>query len=220
MAHAVLHPSRRSVGINTIFCIGRNYARHAAELGNTTEESPVVFLKPVSSVIHEGSAIELPAISSNVHHEAELVVLIGKGGRHITRENALQHVAGYAVGLDLTARDVQDTLKAKGLPWTIAKGFDTSACLSDFLDAAQLPDPTDLSFTLHVNGVPRQDGRTAMMLFPVDYIIAYLSSIFTLAEGDIIFTGTPEGVARIEAGDELLVALNGGPSARFIVSKA
>jgi 2-keto-4-pentenoate hydratase/2-oxohepta-3-ene-1,7-dioic acid hydratase in catechol pathway len=205
------------VPVNTIFCIGRNYAKHAAELGNATESTPVVFLKPVSSVILEGAPIELPAFSQNIHHEAELVVLLGSGGKNIPRERALDCVAGYGIGLDLTARDTQDALKAKGLPWTISKGFDTSACLSSFAAKSAFPDPSLLRFTLDVNSERRQTGDTSLLLFPVDVLIAYLSTVFTLSAGDLIFTGTPEGVQRIAPGDVLALNLMDTVTATFRV---
>ena len=208
MKSAILKSQNTSVPIGTIFCIGKNYAKHAAELGGVVEETPVVFLKPISSVIFAGESIRLPVISDNVHHEVELVVLIGKGGKNIPRGDALDHVLGYAAGLDLTARDVQDVLKKKGLPWTISKGFDTSACLTEFTDTTSIPDPQKTWFTLDVNGERRQTGNTAMMLFPVDVLIEYLSSIFTLERGDVIYTGTPEGVGKINAGDVLKINLN------------
>jgi 2-keto-4-pentenoate hydratase/2-oxohepta-3-ene-1,7-dioic acid hydratase in catechol pathway len=215
---AIIKSQNKSVPIGTIFCIGKNYAKHAAELGGTVEEKPVVFLKPISSVIFSGEKIQLPAISNNVHHEVELVVLIGKGGKDIPRSEALSHVLGYAAGLDLTLRDVQDVLKKKGLPWTISKGFDTSACLTDFVEAAAIPDPQKLWFTLDVNGERRQTGDTAMMLFPVDVLIEYLSSIFTLERGDIIYTGTPEGVGKIDSGDILAINLMDLAGERFSVA--
>jgi 2-keto-4-pentenoate hydratase/2-oxohepta-3-ene-1,7-dioic acid hydratase in catechol pathway len=218
MKTATLIPEHMNVPIGTIFCIGKNYAKHAAELGGKVEEKPVVFLKPISSVIFEGEKIHLPSISQNVHHEVELVVLIGKGGKNIPRSEALDHVLGYAVGLDLTARDVQDVLKQKGLPWTISKGFDTSACLSEFVGAASIPNPQSASFTLDVNGVRRQSGDTGMMIFPVDVLIEFLSSIFTLETGDIIFTGTPEGVGKIASGDALSINLMNLVGATFHVA--
>jgi 2-keto-4-pentenoate hydratase/2-oxohepta-3-ene-1,7-dioic acid hydratase in catechol pathway len=205
------------VPIGTVYCIGKNYARHAAELGGTPEEEPVVFLKPTGAVIRETESIQLPAFSGNVHHEVELVVLIGKGGKNIPREEAPGHILAYGVGLDLTARDVQDVLKKKGLPWAVSKGFDTSACLSDFVEASAIGDPDQATFTLDVNGARRQTGRAAMMLFPVPVLISYLSSIFTLHRGDIVFTGTPEGVSRIVPGDILDIALMDLVTARFEV---
>ena len=218
MAYVTLVHSGERRPVRSIYCIGRNYVKHAAELGNAVESEPVIFLKPLSSIIHEDEAIRLPAFSHNVHHEVEIVVLLGSGGRNIPRENALACVAGYAVGLDLTARDTQDALKAKGLPWAKAKGFDTSACLSHFLDTAYVEDPAQIHFSLRVNGEIRQQGDSALMLFPIDSLISHLSTIFTLAEGDLIFTGTPEGVSRIVEGDMLEISMQNGPRAAFKVS--
>lgn len=215
---AALFPGGRSLPIANIYCIGRNYVRHIEELGNELPTAPVVFMKPTSAVLHDGGVIALPAFSQAVHHEVELTVLIGRGGRGIPAGEALAHVAGYGVGLDLTARDTQDALKAKGLPWLVAKGFDTSACLSSFLPPAQLPDPGAMRFSLDVNGAPRQRGDTALMIHPVADIIHYLSGIFTLQEGDVLFTGTPEGVAAIAAGDRLDIALEEKIRASFTVA--
>ena len=195
--------SPESIPANNIYCIGRNYAAHALELGNAIEETPVVFLKPTSSLIFEGEKIRLPSFSRDVHHECELVLLIGKGGANISEAHALDHLLGYGIGLDLTARDVQSVAKKKGLPWTIAKGFDTSAAVSSFIDSTALSDPQKTRFTLRVNGGIRQQGDTSLMLYPVRYIISFLSTIFTLERGDIIFTGTPDGVAAIQSGDTL-----------------
>lgn len=221
MSHTVtLAPSGRSVTVGTIYCIGRNYVRHIEELGNVANETPVVFLKPVSSLLADGGVIELPHHSTSVHHEVELVVLIGTGGRNIPRAQALSHVAGWGIGLDLTARDVQDELKKKGLPWTIAKGFDTSACISTFVDRGEADDAASFSFRLDVNGERRQTGDTRLMLFPVAVLIEYLSSLFTLEPGDLIYTGTPEGVAAIAPGDRLELELEGMTRAQFTVGRA
>lgn len=221
MSHTVtLAPSGRSVTVGTIYCIGRNYVRHIEELGNVANETPVVFLKPISSLLADGGVIELPHHSTSVHHEVELVVLIGTGGRNIPRTQALAHVAGWGIGLDLTARDVQDELKKKGLPWTIAKGFDTSACISTFVDRGEADDAAAFSFHLDVNGERRQTGDTRLMLFPVAVLIEYLSSLFTLEPGDVIYTGTPEGVAAIAPGDRLDLVLDGRVEAHFTVGGA
>ncbi|HEY9101275.1 fumarylacetoacetate hydrolase family protein [Chitinimonas sp.] len=204
--------------VANIFCIGRNYAAHAAELGNQVEPEPVVFLKPTSALLEEGQPLRLPAFSQDVHHEAELVVLIGQGGKHIAPEAALQHVAGYALGLDLTARDLQTVAKQKGLPWTLAKGFDGSACVSRFVPAAALPAPGEATFSLDVNGQRRQSGDCRMMIYDLPFLIAYLSDRFTLQAGDLIYTGTPAGVAALQAGDQLALSLPGLIDARFEVA--
>jgi 2-keto-4-pentenoate hydratase/2-oxohepta-3-ene-1,7-dioic acid hydratase in catechol pathway len=204
--------------VGNIFCIGRNYAAHAAELGNALGEEPLVFLKPTSALLGEGAAITLPAYSQDVHHEVELVVLIGKGGADIAESDALAHVAAYGIGLDLTARDVQAEAKRKGLPWVKAKGFRGAACVSTLVDADQVPNPQALHFSLTVNGEVRQQGDTAMMLFPVATLISTLSRIYGLAEGDLIYTGTPEGVSALKSGDALSLSLDTLVSAAWRVA--
>lgn len=186
-----------------ILCIGRNYADHIRELGNKTPEAPVVFMKPASSIVSEGQLVIIPHYSTDCHHEAELAVLIGKTGKDIPVERAMTHVAGYAVAIDLTLRDVQAELKKKGLPWDIAKGFDTACPLSEFVAAETVGDPQNLQIRLSVNGLQRQNGNTAMMIHSVPAIISHLSGIFTLHPGDIILTGTPAGVGPVQSGDIL-----------------
>jgi 2-keto-4-pentenoate hydratase/2-oxohepta-3-ene-1,7-dioic acid hydratase in catechol pathway len=204
--------------VANIFCIGRNYAAHAAELGNAVEPEPVVFLKPTSALLHEGMPLTLPDFSQDVHHEVELVLLIGQGGKCIPRHQALAHVAGYGIGLDLTARDRQGEAKQKGLPWTLSKGFDGSACLSRFLPASAVTHPQALHFHLDVNGVRRQTGDTRLMVYDLGFLIEYLSTRFTLQAGDLIYTGTPAGVAALAPGDVLDLDLNGQLQARFTVA--
>lgn len=199
-----LQPKQR---INSIYCIGRNYEKHAEELRNRVPDQPLVFLKPESSVVFDNSQIVLPPQSREVHHEVELVVAIGKGGKNIPEEDALAHVAGYGLGIDVTARDLQQQAKEKAHPWTVAKGFDTFAPLSRFIEAAEIAAPQTLELSIKVNGEKRQDGNTSDMIFPIKHLIAYLSSIFTLNAGDLIFTGTPEGVSRIEDGDTIEAVL-------------
>jgi 2-keto-4-pentenoate hydratase/2-oxohepta-3-ene-1,7-dioic acid hydratase in catechol pathway len=194
--------------INSIFCIGRNYSEHAKELHNEVPDQPMVFLKPVSAIIGDGEAIVLPAQSREVHHEVELVVAIGKGGRNIPVASALQHVAGYGIGIDVTARDLQQAAKQKSHPWSVAKGFDTFAPISSFIPADAVEHPQNLELKLLVNGELRQHGNTRDMIFPVAELIAYLSTIFTLSAGDLIFTGTPAGVSPINKGDSITATLN------------
>ncbi len=197
------------VRVGKIFCLGRNYAEHAREMHAEVLRTPVVFLKPSTAVTSSGGCVHIPSMSNDCHHEVELVVLIGKGGKKLSRQWAYEHVAGYAVGLDMTLRDVQNEAKSKGLPWTIAKGFDTSAPVSTFTPSDEIPNPHNLELSLAVNGVVRQKASTSDMIFRVDETIAYLSTIFTLEEGDLIFTGTPEGVARVVPGDRLHAELQG-----------
>lgn len=203
--------------IGKILCLGRNYAEHIRELGNEAPEAPVVFTKPASSVIYEGESIVIPPYSSDCHHEAELAVLIGAKGKNIPADQALAFVAGYGVAIDLTLRDVQAELKRKGLPWDIAKGFDTACPLSDFVPASTVEDPQRLRIRLTVNGDLRQDGETSGMIHPVAAIISHLSSIFTLEPGDVILTGTPAGVSAISSGDRLEAEIPGVASLRVQV---
>lgn len=193
--------------VNNIFCIGRNYAKHAQELNNAVPDEPVVFLKPNSSIIHDGQDIHLPSRSSDVHHEVELVLAIGKDGSNIHEDDATSYIDGIAVGIDVTARDIQSKAKEAGKPWSIAKGFDTFAPVSSFLTPPDNIDYGNLKISLNVNKSQRQRGYTKDLLFPVPFLISYLSSIFTLQKGDLIFTGTPEGVAQINPGDELEAVL-------------
>lgn len=192
---------------SNVYCIGRNYAGHARELNNPVPERPLVFLKPTSALLPHGGVIMLPPESDEVHHEVEVVVAIGAGGRYIPARNALEHVLGYAVGIDVTARDIQQVAKEKGHPWTVAKGFDTFAPISAFVDAGRVADPTCVDVALHVNGTERQRGCTADMIFSIADLIAYLSTIVTLRRGDLIFTGTPEGVGPLDPGDVVHASL-------------
>lgn len=209
MKTARLTGSEESYRIGKILCIGRNYADHIRELGNETPERPVIFMKPASCVIGEGEEIVIPSYSGDCHHEAELALLIGSVGKDIPAGETLAHVAGFGVAIDLTLRDVQAELKKKGLPWDIAKGFDTACPLSAFVPAASVPDPQDLRITLSVNGEPRQDGSTALMIHGIANLISYLSSIFTLMPGDLILTGTPAGVGPLRSGDLVVAEISG-----------
>lgn len=183
-----------SYAINTIYCIGRSYVEHIAELGNAVPDEPLVFLKPNSSVC-TGDTLHLPKFSDNVHYETELVLLIGDDKR----------IAGYAVGLDLTARDIQDTCKAKGLPWTKAKGF-KGAC---WLGAFQPFTNRSYHLSLTINDEIRQDDSTDKMMYTFDDLVAYLDDLYGLQKGDIIMTGTPKGVGKLNAGDRLVACVDG-----------
>lgn len=201
-------PGLTGLSFGTIYCIGRNYVAHAEELNNEIPTEPLVFIKPLSAVRLDGDDIPLPERSKRVHHEVELVLAIGKGGKDIPEEQALDHVEGYAVGLDLTARDVQQQAKENGHPWSVAKGFDGFAPLSSFIAAREIPNPQDLELEVRVNGSVRQADNTKLMIFPVKTLISYLSGIFTLHPGDLIFTGTPKGVSEISPGDRITATLN------------
>lgn len=212
--------TKTPIPAGTLFCIGRNYAKHAAEMKSDVPDEPMVFLKPQSALIRSGESIQLPPQSSDVHHEVEMVAVIGKGGRRIDRDDALDHVAAYAVGIDVTARDVQADAKAKGHPWSVAKGFDTFAPLGPLTPADEVGDPQALSIQLDVNGETRQSAHTRDMIFPVEALIHHLSHIFTLAPGDLIYTGTPEGVGPIHDGDVLEASLSNCAPLRIRVNRS
>ena len=201
--------SKRTLPIGKLLCIGRNYAKHAEEMKSEVPDEPMVFLKPASAVIRSGDTVVLPERSQDVHHEIELVAVIGKGGSNIDREEALDHVAAYAAGLDMTARDVQSAAKKKGHPWSVAKGFDTFAPLGPLTPADEVGNPQNLSVRLTVNGEGRQDGHTRDMIFPVAELVHYCSQIFTLAPGDLLYTGTPDGVGPVADGDVLEATVGG-----------
>lgn len=186
-----------------IICVGRNYADHAKELKNAIPTEPVLFLKPPSAYVREGSPILVPLYTSNLHHEVELGVVIGKRGTSILQSDALDHVAGYALCLDMTARDIQDECKSKGLPWTMAKAFNTSCPVSEFIPKEHIPDPSNVNLWLKVNDQLRQSGSTSQMIFSIPYLISYISDFITLEEGDLILTGTPKGVSAVQEHDEL-----------------
>lgn len=195
-----------------LFCIGRNYAAHAAEMNSPMPKKPMVFLKPSTALVRNQGTIILPAESDEVHHEVELVAVIGKAGKHINAREAEDCIEGYAVGLDMTARDIQALAKKKGHPWSVAKGFDTFAPLGDFVPKSAVPDPQALRIGLQINGEIRQEGHTRDMHFSVFDLVAYCSTIFTLLPGDLIYTGTPEGVGPVQDGDVLEATIEGMPS--------
>lgn len=188
-----------------IFAIGRNYAEHIKELNNERPDEPVIFTKPDTAIIRNNQPFPHPTFSADVHHEIELVLHISKEGRNIPEADAGSYYDSIGLGIDFTARDLQQKAKEKGLPWDLAKGFDGSAPLSDrFLPLSSFPDLANINFSLSVDGQVKQSGNTSLMLFPFNYIIAYLSRFFTLKPGDLIFTGTPKGVAAVKPGNKLV----------------
>lgn len=191
-----------------IICIGRNYAEHAKELNNPLPKVPVFFMKPDTALIKNNGDFYLPDHSSDVHHEVELVLRISKAGKHIQPEYARKYWDAITVGIDFTARDVQQSLKEKGLPWELAKAFDGSAPVGEFVSKSDLGDLNTLSFSLKVNDELRQNGTASDMIFNFDQIIAYVSQFITLKTGDLIFTGTPSGVNAVKASDVLSAFLN------------
>ena len=186
-----------------VICVGRNYTAHAKELNNAIPTEPVIFLKPDTALIPKRQPFFYPSFSTDVHYEAELVVRINRVGKHIQEKFAHKYYSELSLGIDFTARDLQAKLKEKGLPWEKAKAFDGSAPVGSFLAKKAVGDIADLNFSLKVNDEVRQNGNTADMLFSIDKLIAYISQYFTLKIGDLIFTGTPEGVGPIHKGDHL-----------------
>jgi 2-keto-4-pentenoate hydratase/2-oxohepta-3-ene-1,7-dioic acid hydratase in catechol pathway len=192
-----------------IICVGRNYAEHATELGNERPTEPVIFLKPDTALLRPNLPFYHPGFSQEIHYECELVVRICKEGKHISPLFASKYYEQIGLGIDFTARDLQNTLKAKGLPWELAKAFDNSAVCSPFLAKDKFPNLKNVHFQLYQNEKVVQTGNTQEMLFAIDEIIVFVSQYFTLKIGDLIYTGTPKGVGKIAIGDMLEGFLEG-----------
>ncbi|MEP3208768.1 MAG: fumarylacetoacetate hydrolase family protein [Maribacter sp.] len=192
-----------------IICIGRNYTDHIEELENERPDEPVVFIKPDSAVLPKQQAFYIPEFSNEIHYEVEVLVRIEKVGKHIDKKFAHKYYSEIGLGIDFTARDLQTELKGKGLPWEKAKGFDGAAVVGKWLNVSSFNDLNDLSFSLFKNGVEVQKGNTSLMLWKIDALISYVSKFFMLKKGDIIFTGTPAGVGKIEVNDYLSGVLEG-----------
>jgi len=186
-----------------LICIGRNYTAHIEELENERPKDPVVFIKADSAVLPKEQDFYLPPFSNNVHHEVELLVKITKVGKHIAKEFAHKYYDEVSLGIDFTARDVQDELKSKGLPWEKAKSFDGSAVIGKWVSKSNYNDLNQLSFSLKKNNEVVQSASSELMLWKIDELISYVSQFFTLKKGDILFSGTPSGVGKVEAGDVL-----------------
>ena len=203
----------RRFAVNRIFCVGRNYADHAREMGHDPDrEPPFFFMKPASAILADGKDMAYPSLSNDVHHEIELVVAIAKGGVNIPPQNALEHIYGYGIGLDMTRRDLQGEAKKMGRPWDTGKAFDQSAPCGAITPVAQWGHPNKGSVTLLVNGEIRQEGDLNQLIWNVPDVIASLSSLFTLEPGDLIFTGTPAGVGPVKKGDVLEAKIDGLPT--------
>jgi 2-keto-4-pentenoate hydratase/2-oxohepta-3-ene-1,7-dioic acid hydratase in catechol pathway len=187
-----------------IICVGRNYAAHAKELNNAVEEEPVIFLKPDTALLNNNQDFYLPDFSNDIHYETEVVVKINKAGKHIDEKFAHRYYDSVSLGIDFTARDLQTMLKAKGLPWERAKAFDGSAVIGSFLPLADVGMISDLSFLMNLNGQKVQSANTSEMVFSVDKVIAFVSRFITLKTGDLIYTGTPQGVGKVNVGDNLV----------------
>ena len=207
--------------VRRIYCVGRNYVEHAQEMGFTGREPPFFFMKPGDAVLPvaqgETGVMAYPPLTKNLHHEIELVVAIGKGGRNIVAADAAQHIYGYAVGLDMTRRDLQGEAKKQGRPWCIGKGFDQSAPIGPIHPASATGAMGRGAISLSVNGVPRQSGDLSQLIWSIGEIVEHLSAAWALAPGDLIFTGTPAGVAAVVAGDVMEGAIDGLGSLRVTV---
>jgi fumarylpyruvate hydrolase len=202
-------------GVRRIFCIGRNYADHVKEMGAVVDKgTPVFFTKPADSIVSDGRPARYPSKTQNLHFEGELVVALGAGGAEIGFSDALGKVYGYACGNDLTRRDLQHEMKAKSLPWDIAKAFDDSAAIGEIMPVSQCGHLSGATLALSVNGERKQFTTLAQMIFPVAEVICELSRFFTLAAGDLIFTGTPAGVAPLNRGDTVEIVIDGLPTLR------
>jgi acylpyruvate hydrolase len=211
MTYIILQGSKNTkekIHVSKILCLGLNYSKHISEMKSEKPGEPMIFMKPSSAIIHNGGEIVLPGFSKEIHHEVETVVVIGKNAKNIPQEEALDYIGGFGIGLDMTLRDIQGEAKKAGKPWTVAKGFDTSAPVSEFVAKKYIKDINDIDFSLIVNDQLRQKGNTSDMIFKFAEIIAYLSSVFTLYRGDLIFTGTPDGVGPVNSGDKLIATLS------------
>ena len=199
--------------VHRIYCVGRNYEEHAKEMGFTGREPPFFFMKPADSVLvvnaGETGAMPYPSLTQNLHHEIELVVAIGKGGKNIKAADALSHIYGYAVGLDMTRRDLQNDMKKQGRPWCIGKGFDHSAPIGPITPAALAGDVAHAEIYVQVNGQDRQRSHVSQLIWNIAETIEHVSAAWELQPGDLIYTGTPEGVGAVVAGDTMVGAVSG-----------
>lgn len=200
-----------------IICVGRNYVEHIKELNNEQPEDPVIFMKPETAIPLKHEPFFYPDFSTDVHHEVEILVKINRVGKNIDEKFAHKYYDEIGVGIDFTARDVQSKLKAKGLPWELAKGFNGSAPISNFVPKTDFSDLQNLNFRLDINGETRQVGNTSLMLFKIDYLISFVSRYFLLQQGDILFTGTPKGVGPVQIGDRLTAFIEDNPMLTFDV---
>ncbi len=200
--------SNQDIIVPKIFCLGKNYAKHAAEMKSDVPQRPVVFMKPSSAIVHNGARVKIPPMTKDLHHETEIFFVIGKEGKDIRKEEARSYVDSMGIALDLTLRDVQSELKNAGNPWLISKGFDGSAPISNAVPVEGV-DFNKLELSLSVNGQVRQRGGYTDTIFKIEDVIVFISQLFTLERGDLIFTGTPEGVAKLNPGDKLHAELTG-----------
>jgi fumarylpyruvate hydrolase len=204
--------------VRRIFCVGRNYAEHIREMGNDERDPPFYFTKPADAVVEHGATFAYPQATTDLHHEVELVLAIGTGGANIAQEDAMTHVWGAAVGIDMTRRDLQAVAKKAGRPWDMAKGFDQSAPIGALLPLTQTGGLTSGAITMTVNGGTRQTGDLSEMIWPAADCVAHLSTLVELAAGDLIMTGTPAGVSAVVQGDVLEASIDGLPKLRVSIA--
>jgi 5-carboxymethyl-2-hydroxymuconate isomerase len=207
MSYVILEPDKR-IRVGKIICVGQNYKKHIEELKSTKSRDPLIFMKPSTSILHKGDSITLPDFSEEVHHETELALLIGKVAKNIPEGKWTEYVEGVGIALDLTLRDVQNEAKKNGHPWTICKGFDGACPLSTFTPLQKIRDIQNLRIQLYVNNDLRQDGFSGDMIWTVNELLVFISKIFTLERGDLILTGTPEGVGKLKSGDQLRATIS------------
>lgn len=200
-----------------IIAVGRNYAEHIKELNNEQPDDPVIFMKPETAIPLKNEPFFYPEFSTDVHHEVEILLKINRVGKNIEERFAHKYYDEIGIGIDFTARDLQSKLKAKGLPWELAKGFNGSAPISGFVPITDFTDLQNINFRLDINGETRQRGNTGLMLFKIDYLIAFVSRYFLLQQGDILFTGTPKGVGPVQVGDRLTAYIEDKPMLEFDV---
>ena len=205
------------ISVGKIICVGQNYIRHIEELKSIRSKNPLIFMKPSTAILSEGKIIHLPEFSKEVHHEIELALLIGKKAKNISEEKWDEYVSGVGLALDLTLRDLQNEAKIKGHPWTISKGFDESCPISTFIPLKKIKDIKALRIQLFINDSLRQDGFTGDMIWKIGELLAYISKFFTLEPGDIILTGTPEGVGKLNSGDHLRASISEIGTMQFMV---
>ncbi|XP_039126708.1 probable acylpyruvase FAHD1, mitochondrial [Dioscorea cayenensis subsp. rotundata] len=202
-----------------IIAVGRNYAAHAKELGNAVPKEPVLFMKPTSSYLRNGGTIEIPHALESLHYEVELAIVIGRKARDVAESSAMDYVGGYALALDMTAREIQDSAKSAGLPWIVAKGQDTFTPISEVLPKSMVADPHNIELWLKVDDEIKQKGSTSDMIFKLPFLISHISSFFTLMEGDVILTGTPQGVGPVKTGQKITAGITGLIDVHFDVQK-
>uniref|UniRef100_A0AC34PX97 Fumarylacetoacetase-like C-terminal domain-containing protein n=1 Tax=Panagrolaimus sp. JU765 TaxID=591449 RepID=A0AC34PX97_9BILA len=206
----------RQIG-RKIVCVGRNYKEHAKELGNAIPTKPMLFVKTTNSYVGDGEPIVIPPGCKNLHQEVELGVVIAKQAKNIKKEDWKDYVAGYTVALDMTARDFQDEAKKAGAPWFLAKSFDTSCPVGEFIDKSKIEDPHDLEIYCSINGQEKQRSKTNIMIFDIPTLLEYATKFATLEPGDLLLTGTPAGVCHVDAGDEIEFGLTGITSSKVRV---